>query len=280
MQSDSTRAAAMIRIEGLHKTFNPNTANAVYALRGIDLELAPGDFVTVIGTNGSGKSSLLNAVAGTFLPDQGGVRIAGEDLSRHPEFRRAHLIARVFQNPFMGTAPNMSIAENLLLAHLRGQPRRPRVSLDGRLHEQLAERVRSLEMGLEDRLDNLIGSLSGGQRQALTLLMAVLREPKVLLLDEHTAALDPKSAAQVIRLTQDFVGVTGLTTLMVTHSMQQALTLGNRTIMMHQGQIVETLDIDEKQRLGIDGLLRRFTDLRNREQLTRALCHELVGAYR
>jgi putative ABC transport system ATP-binding protein len=280
MQSDSTRTAAMIRIEGLHKTFNPNTANAVYALRGIDLELAPGDFVTVIGTNGSGKSSLLNAVAGTFLPDQGGIRIAGEDLSRHPEFRRAHLIARVFQNPFMGTAPNMSIAENLLLAHLRGQPRRPRVSLDGRLHEQLAEHVCRLEMGLEGRLDNLIGSLSGGQRQALTLLMAVLREPKVLLLDEHTAALDPKSAAQVIRLTQDFVEATGLTTLMVTHSMQQALTLGNRTIMMHQGQIVEILDIDEKQRLGIDGLLRRFTDLRKREQLTNALCHELVGAYR
>ncbi|MCG6861986.1 MAG: ATP-binding cassette domain-containing protein [Chromatiaceae bacterium] len=280
MQSDSARTATMIQIEGLHKTFNPNTANAVYALRGVDLELATGDFVTVIGTNGSGKSTLLNAVAGNFLPDQGSIRIAGERLTRQPDFRRAHLIARVFQNPFMGTAPNMSIAENLLLAHLRGHPRRPRVSLDDGLREQLAERVRSLEMGLEGRLDNLIGSLSGGQRQALTLLMAVLREPKVLLLDEHTAALDPKSAAQVIRLTQNFVEAAGLTTLMVTHSMHQALTLGNRTIMMHQGRIVEALDVEDKQRLGVDDLLHRFTELRKREQLTEALCRELVDAYR
>jgi putative ABC transport system ATP-binding protein len=280
MPSESTGAATMIQLEGLHKTFNANTGNAVQALCGVELELAPGDFVTVIGTNGSGKSTLLNAVAGSFFPDQGGIRIDGEDLTKDPDFRRAHLIARVFQSPYMGTAPNMSIAENLLLAHLRGRPRRPRVSLDKALRKRLAERVGSLEMGLEGRLDNLISSLSGGQRQALTLLMAVLREPKVLLLDEHTAALDPKSAAQVIRLTKAFVEDAGLTTLMVTHSMQQALSLGNRTIMMHQGRIVETLDIADKHRLGVDDLFHRFTELRNREQLTEALCRELVDAYR
>lgn len=279
MPADPTQAA-MIQLQGLHKTFNPGTANAVYALRGVDLEMAPGDFVTVIGTNGSGKSTLLNAVAGSFLPDQGRIRIAGEELTRKPDFRRAHLVARVFQSPFMGTAPNMSIAENLLLAHLRGRPRYPNVTLDAGLRERLAERVRSLEMGLEGRLDNLIGSLSGGQRQALTLLMAVLREPKVLLLDEHTAALDPKSAAQVIRLTQAFVEAAGLTTLMVTHSMQQALSLGNRTVMMHQGQVVESLDMDDKRRMGVDDLLQRFTELRKREKLTDALCRELAGAYR
>ncbi|GAB6039687.1 ABC transporter ATP-binding protein [Endothiovibrio diazotrophicus] len=270
----------MIRIAGLHKTFNPGTVNAVYALRGIDLTLAPGDFLTVIGTNGSGKSTLLNAVAGSFLPDQGSIHIAGEEMTRKPDFRRAHRVARVFQNPFTGSAPNMSIAENLLLAHLRGRPRRPRTSLDAKLREQLSERVRSLEMGLEERLDNLIGSLSGGQRQALTLLMAVLREPKVLLLDEHTAALDPKSAAQVIRLTRAFVEAAGLTTLMVTHSMEQALTLGNRTLMMHHGQIVEELDADEKRRLTESDLLHRFTELRKREQLTEELRLELVGGYR
>jgi len=280
MPPEPTPQTAMIRIEGLHKTFNPGTANAVYALQGIDLELAPGDFITVIGTNGSGKSTLLNAVAGSFLPDRGRIRIAGEELTRRPDFRRAHLIARVFQSPFMGTAPHMSIAENLLLAHLRGRPRRPRISLDDTLREQLAERVRSLEMGLEGRLDNLIGSLSGGQRQALTLLMAVLREPKVLLLDEHTAALDPKSAAQVIRLTKAFIEAAGLTTLMVTHSMPQALALGNRTIMMHQGRVVEHLDAGEKRRIGVDDLLHRFTELRKREQLTEELRRELVAAYR
>ena len=276
----SADAIPMIRIEGVHKTFNPGTANAVYALRGVDLELVPGDFLTIIGTNGSGKSTLLNAVAGSFLPDRGRIRIAGEDLTRRPDFRRAHLVARVFQNPFMGTAPNMSIAENLLLAHLRGRPRRPRVSLDGALHEHFAERVRSLEMALEGRLDNLIGTLSGGQRQALTLLMAVLQEPKVLLLDEHTAALDPKSAAQVIRLTQTFVEAARLTTVMVTHSMHQALSLGNRTIMMHHGQIVEHLGAADKRRLGVEDLLQRFTELRKRELLTDELCGELAAAYR
>jgi len=270
----------MIRIEGLHKTFNPGSANAVYALRGVDLALGTGDFITVIGTNGSGKSTLLNAVAGNFLPDTGSIHIAGEDLTRKPDFRRAHLVSRVFQNPFMGTAPNMSIAENLLMAHLRGKPRRPRASLDAQLEEQFAERVRSLEMGLEGRLKNLIGSLSGGQRQALTLLMAVLQEPKVLLLDEHTAALDPKSAAQVIRLTQAFVGAAGLTALMVTHSMQQAIDLGNRTIMMHHGKIVEHLDATEKARLSPDDLLQRFAELRKREQLTDERLQALVAAYR
>ena len=270
---------SMIEIANLHKTFNAGTANAVYALRGIDLRLAESEFVTVIGTNGSGKSTLLNAVAGNFLPDKGRIEIAGANVTRQVDYQRARFISRVFQNPFMGTAPHMSISENLLLAHLRGRPRYPVIGLSADLQRDFRERVRVLEMGLEDRLDNVIGSLSGGQRQALTLLMAVLQQPKVLLLDEHTAALDPKSAAQVIRLTRRFVRSHSLTTLMITHSMQQALDLGDRTIMMHQGEIIEDIPAADKRRMTVDDLLDRFAQLRKREQLTDSLLGELVTEY-
>jgi len=195
----------MIKISNFHKKFNQGTINEVYALKGISLEINQGDFVTVIGTNGSGKSTLLNAVAGSFLPDKGRVKIASEDLTNKMDYKRAKYVSRVFQNPFMGTAPEMTIAENLHIASSRGKRRYPMLGLNSQRLKTYEEEVRQLEMQLEGRLDNLIGSLSGGQRQALTLLMSVMTRPKVLLLDEHTAALDPKSAAQVIKLTRKFI---------------------------------------------------------------------------
>ena len=269
----------MIRITGLHKTFNPGTHNEVRALRGIDLDVRAGDFVTIIGTNGSGKSTLLNAVAGTFLPDQGTIRIADEDVTRKRDFQRARNVARVFQSPFMGTAPDMTIAENLHMANLRGRRRLPRIGLTPDQSGQYGKEIAQLEMGLEGRLDNIIGSLSGGQRQAITLLMGVIARPKVLLLDEHTAALDPKSAAQVVDLTRRFVERDHLTTLMVTHSMQQALDLGNRTIMMNKGEIIEELGLSEKRNATVDDLLDRFADLRKSERLTEAMLEELRREY-
>jgi putative ABC transport system ATP-binding protein len=269
----------MITITGFHKKFNAGSVNEVYALRGVDLEVAAGEFVTIIGTNGSGKSTLLNAVAGTFLADAGSVSIDGLDMTRKKDFQRASHVARVFQNPFMGTVPNMSIAENLHLASLRGRSILPRPGLSKRRREKYRARVSSLEMALEDRLDNSIGTLSGGQRQALTLLMAVMTTPKVLLLDEHTAALDPKSAAQVIRLTKQFVENEGLTTLMVTHSMRQALDLGHRTIMMHGGRVIDDIPLAEKRRLTVEDLLDKFAELRRSEQLTDELREELRRSY-
>src|ERR1041384_3091357 len=212
----------MLEIAYLTKTFNPGTPNEVRALRDVSLRLERGSFLLIIGTNGSGKSTLLNAVAGTFLADVGTLTLAGQNITRWPEHRRAKLIGRVFQNPFSGTAPNMSIAENLAMAARRGRPRGFGWALNRKLREALRDRIRSLNMGLENRIDNAIGSLSGGQRQALTLLMASWLKPELLLLDEHTAALDPKSADQVIRLTHEIIQRDKLTTLMVTHSMQKA----------------------------------------------------------
>ena len=269
----------MIEITDLHKTFNAGTVNEVYALKGINLTIASGDFVTLIGTNGSGKSTLLNAVAGSFLPDQGKIVIDAQDVTTRKDFQRAKSISRVFQNPFMGTATEMTIAENLHIAYLRDQKCLPRIGLKQARCDTYRQAVKQLEMQMEDRLDNIIGTLSGGQRQALTLLMAVLRRPKVLLLDEHTAALDPKSAAQVIRLTQNFVEQGNLTTLMVTHSMQQALQVGNRTIMMNKGQIIDDIPLKEKQRLTVSDLLDKFADLRKSERLTDEMLEELRREY-
>lgn len=269
----------MIRIEDLHKTFNAGTINEVYALRGVNFSVNEGEFVTVIGTNGSGKSTLLNAIAGSFIPDAGRIVISETDVTRRKDYYRAKYIARVFQNPFMGTAPDMSIAENLLISHLRGKARYPKVSLHKELMKAFSEKIRYLEMDLEDRLDNVIGSLSGGQRQAITLLMAVLEKPKVLLLDEHTAALDPKSAAQVIKLTKKFVEEDKLTAVMVTHSMQQALELGNRTIMMHGGKIIENISESEKLRMTTDDFLSRFSEIRKREKLNDELITQLRQEY-
>ena len=257
----------MLSIAALRQTFNPGTVNEVRALQGVDLTIDEGQFVVVLGMNGSGKTTLLNAVAGTFLPDAGSIRLAGQDITRWPEHRRAALIGRVFQNPFSGTAPQMSIAENFALAARRGRPRRLTWALSGDLLSSLRDRVATLRMGLEGRLDNAIGSLSGGQRQGLTLLMATWLRPSLLLLDEHTAALDPKSADQVIALSDEIIRREKLTTLMVTHSMQQAVSLGDRIIMMHRGRVLHDIRGAEKKRLRPEDLLDRFDEVRRREQL-------------
>jgi putative ABC transport system ATP-binding protein len=269
----------VLKLSGVDKRFNPGTLNEVQALKGLNLEIKAGEFVTVIGTNGSGKSSLLNAVAGTFLPDSGTIEIDGRDVTCQRDYRRARSVSRVFQNPFLGTAPDMTVAENLHLAYLRGRRSRPRVGLDSRRRGAYREELRSLEMQLEDRLDSVMGSLSGGQRQAITLLMAVITRPRLLLLDEHTAALDPRSAAQVVKLTRVFIEKQNISTLMVTHSMHQALELGCRTIMMHQGRIIEDMDEKEKRLLGVDDLLDRFAELRKAERLTDEMLEGLRREY-
>lgn len=257
----------MLRISGISKTFNIATNNEVRALTNVSLDLEEGSFLIVIGMNGSGKSTLLNAVAGSFLVDSGSIGLAGEDITTWPEHRRAKLIGRVFQNPFSGTAPSMSIAENLALAARRGRSRGLGPAVDGSVRDELRDRVRTLGMGLEDRLENPIGSLSGGQRQALTLLMASWLKPELLLLDEHTAALDPKSADQVIDLTQKIITQEKLTTLMVTHSMPQAVQLGDRIVMMYKGQVLHDISGTARERVTAEDLLRRFADLRRKEQL-------------
>jgi putative ABC transport system ATP-binding protein len=269
----------MLEVQNIHKTFHAGTPNEVRALQGINLKLEQGSFLVIIGTNGSGKSTMLNAVAGTFLVDAGSLSLDGRDITRWPEHRRAALIGRVFQNPFSGTAPNMSIAENLAMAARRGYPRGLGWALTGRLKQELRDRVRSLNMGLEDRLDNAIGSLSGGQRQALTLLMATWLKPKLLLLDEHTAALDPKSADQVIQLSHEIITREKLTTLMVTHSMQQAVNLGDRIVMMHRGQILHDLSGAERRRVRAEDLLGRFEEVRRRELLDAVTAEMLARNY-
>lgn len=269
----------MLEITRLTKTFNPGTPNEVRALRDVSLRLERGSFLIIIGTNGSGKSTLLNAVAGTFLADFGTLMLADQNITRWPEHRRARLIGRVFQNPFSGTAPNMSIAENLAMAARRGRPRGFGWALNRKLREALRDRIRSLNMGLENRIDNAIGSLSGGQRQALTLLMASWLKPELLLLDEHTAALDPKSADQVIRLTHEIIHRDKLTTLMVTHSMQQAVNLGDRIVMMHRGEVLHDLHGAERARARPEDLLKRFDEVRRREQLDPTVAEMLRRNY-
>lgn len=269
----------MLEIQAVTKTFHPATPNEVRALRGVSLALEQGSFVVVIGTNGSGKSTLLNAIAGAFPVDGGRIVLDGEDVTRWPEHRRARLIGRVFQDPFAGTAPSLSIAENLVLAAQRGRPRGLGWALTRRSRAALRERVRALDMGLEDRLDSAIGSLSGGQRQALTLLMATWTQPKLLLLDEHTAALDPKAADQVIRLTERVVSQHRLTTLMVTHSMHQAAHLGDRLLLMHRGRPVHDIRGAEKSRVGPADLVARFEEIRREEQLEETAADLLRRAY-
>lgn len=269
----------MLEIEKAFKTFHPRTPNEVRALRDISLTIEEGSFVVVIGTNGSGKSTLLNAVAGTFFVDSGTITLAGVDVTGWREHKRARLIGRVFQNPFSGTAPNLSIAENLALATRRGSRRGLGWALSRDLKKELKERIKSLEMGLEGRLDNVIGSLSGGQRQALTLLMATWLKPELLLLDEHTAALDPKSADQVIQLTEEIVSKEKITTLMVTHSMHQAANLGDRLLMMHRGELIHDIRGAERRRLKPVDLIERFEDLRRQDQLDEIAAEMLKLSY-
>lgn len=269
----------MLDIESISKTFYAGTPNEVRALRQVDLNIEDGSFVVVIGTNGSGKSTLLNAVAGSFFVDSGRLRLAGRDITRWPEHRRARHIGRVFQNPFTGTAPNMTIAENLALAARRGAARGLGWALTPGSRRDLYERVREMNLGLEGRLNDPIGTLSGGQRQSLTLLMAGLIKPDLLLLDEHTAALDPKSADQVIRFTEEIIRRDKLTTLMVTHSMHQAASLGDRLIMMVRGKILHDYKGAEKRRLTPEDLLARFDEVRRDDQLDESAAEMLRRQY-
>jgi putative tryptophan/tyrosine transport system ATP-binding protein len=269
----------MLKIENIVKTFNPGTVNEVQALRGVNLEIEAGSFVCVLGTNGSGKSTMLNAVAGSFMPDKGNIILDDTEITKWEEYKRAKFIGRVFQNPFSGTAPNMSIMENLSLAMKRGKPRGIGWGLPKSLIDDFKNLVRPLNMGLEDRLENPIGKLSGGQRQALTLLMATALKPKLLLLDEHTAALDPKTAAKVIDLTQQIINRDQLTTLMVTHSMQQAVNLGDRIIMMHQGKVAYDFKGDEKKHLKVQDLLVLFDELRKKDNIDVAVANLLTEIY-
>ena len=269
----------MLELRSVRKTFNAGTMNEVRSLQGVDLQIEDGSFVIVVGTNGSGKSTLLNAIAGTFPVDEGSIHLGGREVTGWPEHQRAKFIGRVFQNPFSGTAPNLSIAENISLAARRGKPRGLGWALGGNLRGGMRQEVARLNMGLEQRLDNAIGSLSGGQRQALTLLMATWLKPDLLLLDEHTAALDPKSADQVIALTEQVVARDKLTTLMVTHSMQQAATIGDRLIMMHRGRVIHDFRGAEKRRLRVDDLMSRFEQVRRAEQLDEMAAEMIRGAY-
>lgn len=269
----------MLELAGVRKTFFPGTPNEVRALQGVDLTIEKGSWVCVVGTNGSGKSTLLNAIAGTFPVDAGRIHLAGKNITRWREHRRAKLIGRVFQDPFRGTAPSMTIAENLALASRRGRFRGLGRAVNRSRLRDFHDRVASMGLNLEDRLDNPIGTLSGGQRQSITLLMAGLVPPSLLLLDEHTAALDPKSADQVIRLTRELVHQDDLTTLMVTHSMQQAASLGERVIMMDRGRIVHDISGVEKQRLRPDDLLAQFEEIRRANQLDQSAAEMLRAQY-
>ncbi len=269
----------MLKIDSLSKTFHANTANEVRALQNVSLILEKGSFTAIIGTNGSGKSTLLNSVAGTFVPDMGSIHLENHNITYWPEYKRASLIGRVFQNPFAGTVADMTIAENIVIAMKRGQHRSLRLAVTRAFRDDVADRIRTLKMGLEDRLDNPIGTLSGGQRQALTLLMAAWTRPKILLLDEHTAALDPKSAAKVAELTKIIIEREKLTALMVTHSMQQAVDLPDRIIMMHRGKIVEDYQHEQKRRARVPDLMSTFDRVQKRELFDESVAGMLQTQY-
>lgn len=248
----------MLELVELRKTFNRGTVNEKPALNGLNLQLAQGDFVTVIGGNGAGKSTMMNAIAGVFPVDSGTIRINDTDVTRLPEHKRAIHIGRVFQDPMLGTCANMQIEENLAIAYRRGQRNTLRWSAKKKDKDLFREKLKTLDLGLEDRMTSRVGLLSGGQRQALTLLMATLKRPEILLLDEHTAALDPKTAAKVLDLTEKIVTEHKLTTIMITHNMRDALRYGNRLIMLHDGRVLLDVKAEEKQGLTIGDLLGMF----------------------
>ena len=249
----------MLTLTNLHKTFAPGTVNEKVALDGVNLHLEKGDFVTILGSNGAGKSTLFGAIAGSFLPDQGNVVLDGTDITRLPDFKRSKYIGRLFQDPLKGTAPNMTIEENLALAYLRASDQHsPFSMISAKDRREFRDRLAQLELGLEDRMDHPVGLLSGGQRQALTLLMATLVTPKLLLLDEHTAALDPATAEKVLKLTQSIVEENHITCMMITHNIPSALNLGNRTLMMKDGKIVLELSGPERVKTTPEDLLKAF----------------------
>ncbi len=255
----------MLEIKNIYKTFNPGTINEKVALNGLSLKLNEGDFVTVIGGNGAGKSTMLNAVAGVWPVDEGQIIIDGTDVTKLSEYKRAAYLGQVFQDPMTGTAATMGIEENLALAKRRGKPRLLRSGITAAERTEYKELLKILDLGLEDRLTSKVGLLSGGQRQALTLLMATLQKPKLLLLDEHTAALDPKTAAKVLDITDRIVNRDHLTTLMITHNMKDAIAHGNRLIMMMNGRIVLDIQGEEKKNLTVKQLLDKFEEASGEE---------------
>lgn len=252
--------AYMLEIKNLHKTFNKGTINEKAALEGVNLQLKPGDFVTIIGGNGAGKSTMLNAIAGVWPVDQGNIIVDGVDITDLSEHKRASYLGRVFQDPMTGTAATMSIEENMAIAARRGERRGLGWGITKKERKAYKERLRELDLGLEERLNSKVGLLSGGQRQAITLLMAALKEPKLLLLDEHTAALDPKTAAKVLELSDKIIEEHHLTAMMVTHNMKDAITHGNRLIMMHEGRIIYDVEGEEKKQLKVADLLKKFEE--------------------
>ncbi len=255
----------MLKLSGIKKTFNPGTVNEKKALTGIDLVLNEGDFATVIGGNGAGKSTTLNAIAGVWPVDEGEILIDGINVTKLPEFKRAKYLGRVFQDPMTGTAAGMQIEENLALAARRGTRRSLKRGITAAEREEYKEKLKILDLGLEERMTTKVGLLSGGQRQALTLLMATLKKPKLLLLDEHTAALDPKTAAKVLEVTDKIIAGDNLTAIMITHNMKDAIAHGNRLIMMHEGHIIYDVSGEEKKNLKVSDLLRKFEQARGGE---------------
>ena len=251
----------ILEIKNLHKTFNIGTINEKVALDGVDLNLNPGDFVTIIGGNGAGKSTTLNAIAGVWDIDEGEIIIDGDDITRLTEHKRARYLGRVFQDPMTGTAATMSIEENMAIAARRGESRGFRWGITKKEREQYKEQLKMLGLGLEERLSTKVGLLSGGQRQAVTLLMAALKKPKLLLLDEHTAALDPKTAAKVLEISDKLIEENHLTAMMVTHNMKDAIAHGNRLIMMHEGKIIYDVSGEEKKKLHVSDLLAKFEEV-------------------
>ena len=253
--------AYMLEIKNLHKTFNKGTINEKVALAGVDLQLNPGDFVTIIGGNGAGKSTTLNAIAGVWPVDQGNIIVDGVDITNLPEHKRASYLGRVFQDPMTGTAATMSIEENMAIAARRGKKRGLVWGSTKKEREEFKEQLKELDLGLDERMSSKVGLLSGGQRQAITLLMAAIQEPKLLLLDEHTAALDPKTAAKVLAISEKLIAEHHLTAMMVTHNMKDAIAHGNRLIMMHEGKIIYDVSGEEKKNLKVADLLKKFEEV-------------------
>lgn len=250
----------MLEIQNVHKTFNLGTINEKIALNGVNLNLNPGDFVTIIGGNGAGKSTTLNAIAGVWPIDEGNIIVDGVDLTRLSEHKRAVHLGRVFQDPMIGTAATMSIEENMAIAARRGEHRGFRWGISKKEREQYKEQLKELNLGLEERLSSKVGLLSGGQRQAITLLMAAMKKPKLLLLDEHTAALDPKTAAKILEISDKIIEENQLTAMMVTHNMKDAIAHGNRLIMMHEGRVIYDVSGEEKKKLHVSDLLAKFEE--------------------
>ena len=254
----------MIRLEGVSKIFNEGTVNETTAIRNVNLTVKEGDFITVIGSNGAGKTSLFNLVAGYYFPTEGKIYVNDNEVTRVPEYRRAKYVGRIFQNPLLGTAGNMSLEDNMILCYKKGF-KGLRISLNNKMRSFFRRQLTALDMGLESRLENNVSLLSGGQRQALTLLMMVLSKPALILLDEHTAALDPRNAAKVLELTKRFIEEYKLTAIMITHNMAHAIQFGNRLLMMDGGEIILDIEGEEKQGLTVDKLVNKFHEIRRKE---------------